>query len=459
MKNNKIYFAVIIVAVVVVGAVLFQSVLIQDAGGPKIDYVSFTKSLLGTKITINGSGFTASLTGINNTKVNEKILPPGNYIIIKDKLIDKPIISPDGKTLTAEINLDDKDKDCKEKAKSCKVKVVDAHGKSSNEAEVGSSDEKNDDGKGEHGTSKKGPTITTSVLPDANISMPYAFTLLATGGTPPYTWSATPVSNTFTQTVPYYTSALPTEFPHAYTGPAAALDFNATTGTLSGTPRILNDRSASTVFTFNAVVTDANGNSSSKQLTLTTKALASAVFWVEKGKDRVNLDTCYGTRLSEINLLDGYFSPPAQDPPCINGSTSYDAKYSTGALSNQLSATIQITGGTSPSMDVELATDLGSKMIYLPSVSTICSGIYGINLNNSSWEFYIAKDGSTYFGRQDHQCGYSDMSPEQALAPQNLARGASAAPNLSLTATTTDLSPNSMRANSLSNVIIKKVGQ
>jgi hypothetical protein len=54
-------------------------------------------------------------------------------------------------------------------------------------------------------------TITTAALPNGQVSQPYSFTLQASGGTLPYSWSVTPA------------------LPHGLT-------LNASTGTVTGTP-------------------------------------------------------------------------------------------------------------------------------------------------------------------------------------------------------------------------------
>jgi len=78
--------------------------------------------------------------------------------------------------------------------------------------------------------------ITLSALPDAVAGTAYSQQLVATGGTPPYTWS------------------LP--------GPAAGLTIDGSTGVLSGSP------STAGSFTLTAKVTDSAGAAATKALTL-----------------------------------------------------------------------------------------------------------------------------------------------------------------------------------------------
>ena len=85
-----------------------------------------------------------------------------------------------------------------------------------------------------------GPSITTSSLPNGEVSIAYSQTLAATGGTAPYTWSVT-------------SGALP-----------AGLALNSTTGVISGTPTTAG---GPTSVTFKA--TDAVGGTASKSLAIT----------------------------------------------------------------------------------------------------------------------------------------------------------------------------------------------
>lgn len=135
---------------VAAGLLLYQGFLPKKADEskegrePKIDSLSPSVGSVGTQITITGSGFTTSFQGISGTKVKENVLPPGNYVLIKDEVINLPLISPDGTTLTFKIDLisEKLTKECmakftKKKPEPCKVqiKVVNAYGKPSNEKE------------------------------------------------------------------------------------------------------------------------------------------------------------------------------------------------------------------------------------------------------------------------------------------------------------------------------------
>ncbi len=83
------------------------------------------------------------------------------------------------------------------------------------------------------------PSITTSTLPDATNTQPYAQSLAATGGTPPYSWSLA-------------SGSLP-----------AGLTLDPSTGSLSGTPA-----AAPGAYPFTARVTDSASQSATKSLSV-----------------------------------------------------------------------------------------------------------------------------------------------------------------------------------------------
>src|SRR5262249_17845478 len=86
-------------------------------------------------------------------------------------------------------------------------------------------------------------SVTTTSLPGATIGTAYTATLAATGGTPPYTWSTTPV-----------TGSLP-----------AGLTISAS-GTITGTPA---SNAATSSFTVKVTdSTNASANSSSLSITV-----------------------------------------------------------------------------------------------------------------------------------------------------------------------------------------------
>lgn len=83
--------------------------------------------------------------------------------------------------------------------------------------------------------------IQTTSLPDGVQGSPYSQTLVATGGLPPYTWSVA-------------SGALP-----------AGLSLNAATGVISGTP------TAKGTSAFTVLVTDADGRTATKALSIRTR--------------------------------------------------------------------------------------------------------------------------------------------------------------------------------------------
>ena len=143
-RNKKAHIAVTFSAVVAVGIMLFQGPVPKGVQDPQIDVISPTQGLAGTQVVISGSGFTTSVQGIVGTKVKENVYAPGNYVLIKDEVVNQPLLSPDGKTLTVRIDLiSDKvrreceDKFSKKNPEPCKVsiKVVNAYGKPSNDVQ------------------------------------------------------------------------------------------------------------------------------------------------------------------------------------------------------------------------------------------------------------------------------------------------------------------------------------
>lgn len=284
----------------------------------------------------------------------------------------------------------------------------------------------------------KAVSITTASLPTATLQMRYRAELGVRGGTAPYTWSVNsgdlPIGVTL----------------DAKTGIVSGLVqynmFTATAG-LQALPGI-------TTIVFEVV--DAVGSRATKNLDLVITRIVEPELdqthlQVNKGRDKNG----YGSIISQIHLTDSrfvsitdmgyYFANDDQK-------TAYYLKYGSGAQPDQLS--IQIDNLVPPAildktLDVQITTDGGPKIVYFPALPA-CSDHW--------WEFYIAKDGSTYYGRSDHGCGYVDLSPEEALVPQHLARGASATPDLSARPSSpTDFSPNSMRSSMISGAEILKI--
>src|SRR3990167_2674627 len=84
-----------------------------------------------------------------------------------------------------------------------------------------------------------------------------------------------------------------------------------------------------------------------------------------------------------------------------------------------------------PDTDVVLQDENGiSRKIYLPSV--------GANTTSYGWYYWIAEDGSSYYAHTSHGPGWPNLSSNEALRPEHLARKAGA----SVTPFITVLSPN-----------------
>ncbi|MFA5830106.1 MAG: hypothetical protein WC843_06500 [Candidatus Gracilibacteria bacterium] len=140
LKNKKVQIASMFSTVAIAGIILFQGAIPKAESMVKISSISPNQGATGTEVVISGSGFSSSIQGITGTQINGKVYAPGNYILIQSEVLDQPILSPDGKTLTFNVNLiSDKVKaDCsaslaKIKPGSCKIqiKVVNAYGKMS----------------------------------------------------------------------------------------------------------------------------------------------------------------------------------------------------------------------------------------------------------------------------------------------------------------------------------------
>src|SRR3990167_4433653 len=140
LKNKKVHIVTTFGAVAIAGIILFQGAIPKTESSVKINSISPNQGADGTEVVVTGSGFSSSIQGITGTQISGKVYAPGNYILIQNDVLEQPILSPDGKTLTFRVNLiSDKVKaDCeaslaKIKPGSCKIqiKVVNAYGKTS----------------------------------------------------------------------------------------------------------------------------------------------------------------------------------------------------------------------------------------------------------------------------------------------------------------------------------------
>jgi len=291
----------------------------------------------------------------------------------------------------------------------------------------------------------KAVSITTASLPTATLQMRYRAELGTNGGTAPYTWSIS-------------SGVLPT-----------GITLDAKTGIISGLlQHVVHTDGSETLLdgsvalpgtaTITFGVVDAVGSRATKKLSLVIQRIVEPVFdptflLVTKGEDKIG----WGSRLSQINLSDSDFLPFTDGayPFWLNElKTMYYLKYGSGAQPDHLSIMIsdlvapEILGKT---LDIQITTDTGPKIVYFPAVPA-CDN------DQHRWQFYIAKDGSTYYVRSDHICGIANLSPEEALVPQHLARGASATPDLSARPSSpTDFSPNSMRSSMIPGAEIIKI--
>ena len=134
--------------------------------------------------------------------------------------------------------------------------------------------------------------------------------------------------------------------------------------------------------------------------------------FVNKGMEKKG---AYGARLAQLNLKTGESSVFEWAYSFANQDAKkwYYQKYEQGAEPNHLSVTFHdLTPPLNKELNLRLELGDGNLVnVYLPKVSSC-----------TYQTFYIAQDGSTYYARNDHGCGYADLSPEEALTSQHLAR-------------------------------------
>src|SRR3989344_1844402 len=296
-------------------------------------------------------------------------------------------------------------------------------------------------------SNSKPVSITTTSLPTATLQMRYRAELGVRGGTAPYTWSIS-------------SGVLP-----------IGVTLDPKTGVISGLLQYIVYSDGLKLFTvwqaelFGKTmiafeVVDAVGSRATKSLSLVIKRvvepeLGFTLLEIDMGRDNIG----YGITISQMYLSNSRLTSVgtawgygfAND----DSKTAYYLKYGSGAKPDHLSIELSNlrSGETFDQLvDVQITTDTVPKIVYLPAVHAVTE------CDTQWWGVYIAKDGSTYYSRSDHSCGLPGLSPEQALVPQHLARGASATPDLSARPSSpTDFSPNSMRSSTISGAEIIKI--
>jgi len=137
LKRRKVHIIATCSAVAIAGILLFQGAIPKAESSVTINAISPNQGPIGTEVVISGSGFSTSVQGITGTQINGKVYAPGNYVLIQSDVLNQPMLSPDGKTLTFHVELisDNVKADCdaslaKIKPGSCKIqiKVVNAYG-------------------------------------------------------------------------------------------------------------------------------------------------------------------------------------------------------------------------------------------------------------------------------------------------------------------------------------------
>lgn len=153
-------------------------------------------------------------------------------------------------------------------------------------------------------------TITTLSLPGGTVGVAYPSTpVVASGGATPYTWSIT-------------SGALP-----------PGLQLNSSTGAISGTP------TASGTNLFTIMVTDANGQTSSTQLSIAVQAAASALTITSPA----SLTATAGTAFSQTLTATG-------------GSPPYTWSITNGTLPTGITLSNGVIGGTPTSSGTSTVT-------------------------------------------------------------------------------------------------------
>ena len=191
------------------------------------------------------------------------------------------------------------------------------------------------------------PTITTSSLPQAVKGIPYTTTLVASGGTPPYTWK-NPVG-----------------------GLAPGLSLNTSTGVLSGTP------TSSGSGTMLLLVTDSAGASASFAFPLTI--LDTNLSITLTGLPAGIVGTAYTTTLTATGGATPYTwsltSGTLPSGVTLNASTGILSGNTTAASSSDLAIKVTDSVGATQTLPCRLIFYAGPVAITPTSLGTITSGL------------------------------------------------------------------------------------
>jgi formylglycine-generating enzyme required for sulfatase activity len=228
------------------------------------------------------------------------------------------------------------------------------------------------------------PSITTpSTGPDGSINVPYTFVLTATGGKAPYTWDV-PISGNATSG--------PLNLP-----PGLSLSAN---GTISGSPTMGGE------FKFYPRVTDANGKSAIKLLTIVIKDPTFAI----TGTD-ISSDICgiLNQPYSTVNGKSPYAWTLAGAPPSsgvtINATTGRISGNLTSVAPGNYTLTLRVTDSVgqnataSKVLTVRPATPLSWANTSLPTLGAASEGAAytaKVQINGGRPPYkYVLKSGST----------------------------------------------------------------
>lgn len=192
------------------------------------------------------------------------------------------------------------------------------------------------------------PEVSTTALPTANSFTPYSTQLTATSGVPPYTWGI--VSSA---------AALP-----------SALSIAANTGVISGTPS-----AAAGDYPVTVKVVDANGNSSTKSLTLTI-ADAPLSITTTLPLPPASLTVPYSVQLNASGGRGNYvWSLASGTLPLGLTLNSSGLLSGTPTKASSYSFTVKVTSGTT---SVTKALSLAPTALLKVTTTTVAMGITGV---------------------------------------------------------------------------------
>jgi len=190
----------------------------------------------------------------------------------------------------------------------------------------------------------QGLSITTSPpLPNGTVGVPYSQTLAASGGTPPYSWSAT--------------------------GLPAGLALSSSTGALTGTP------TAAGIFNFTATVTDSVKSTASKSFTLTVIGALTIV--TASPLPAATVGTAYGQTLSATGGTPPYSWSSTDLPSWLTLNASTGALTGIPAAAATHSFTVRVTDSARNTATKTFALTVNPYDLAITTASPLPAGTVG----------------------------------------------------------------------------------